>query len=142
VKDVRYVAFLSRDNSWWNPKSDERGLTEWVLRHEQLHFDIAELVAQDWTSRLAETRETTRGIARTPEEAMVNFQVNWVAHLELVEDEFQRMEDQYDRETRHGTDHGEQTRWFEKVKRGLAQIRAGLPRAARATLHEPALGLK
>ncbi len=142
ITDVRYIALLSRENSWWNPKSDEHGRSEWVLRHEQLHFDIAELVAQDWTRRVDETRKLTRGIARSQPEAITNFQINWVAHLATVDDEFKRIEEEYDRETRHGNEYAEQTRWFEKVKRGLAAVRAGLPRTARRSLGESAVGLR
>jgi len=124
LRSVRYFPILSRYGSWWNPASD--AVREWVLRHEQLHFDVAELVADELETETEALRHELRGAGATPEAALVDFQQRWGRRMEKVQSDFRAIERQYDRETLHGTDFARQTEWFARVKRGLGAVRAGL----------------
>ena len=123
VEQVRYLALMSRRLSWWNPAV---GDDEWVLRHEQLHFDVAELFAHELTAQASDAPEPIRGLGPDPQAAIADFQARWSEHMREQQESFREIELAYDRETRHGNDHAKQTEWFARVKRGLGAVRAGL----------------
>jgi hypothetical protein len=120
---VRYFALLSRRSSWWSPRLRTQG--EWILRHEQLHFDLAELVAQELDRNSPALRARVRAEGADPVAAVAALQARWAEHMDAAQRDFDAIEDRYDRETRHGTDFRRQTEWFGRVKRGLAAVRAG-----------------
>jgi hypothetical protein len=124
IERVRYLALLSRQRSWWNP--DTGWQSEWILRHEQLHFDVAELIAQELTQKAGELHAKLRGTGPDPHAAIEDFQRRWAEHIREQQARFEAIEKQYDRETRHGTDLPRQTEWFARVRRGLGAVRAGL----------------
>ena len=124
LDDVRYFALLSRDESWWNP--DAPTSPEWILRHEQLHFDLAELIARELGLETERLKHTLRGEGHDAAEALVDFQRRWAERMERAQRDFDEIEDRYDRETEHGNDVARQTEWFARVKRGLGAVRAGL----------------
>lgn len=119
-EDLEYVALLDREGSWWNPRS--RSHPEWVLRHEQLHFDITELVARRHGAAHAEDAARTRFAADTPGAAMRGFAERWSAHMAAVLEECRALQEAYDRETRNGTVPAEQTAWLVRVHRELARL--------------------
>jgi hypothetical protein len=120
--DVRFFSMLSRDGSWWNPEA----LTnpEWILRHEQLHFDVAELFAEEQNADVAHVREATREERDDPEAAAYALRAHLARYLAEQQAAFEAVEKRYDRETRHGNDVERQTEWFARVKRGLAAVRS------------------
>ena len=124
LEDVRFFSMLSRDGSWWNPESGAN--PEWVLRHEQLHFDVAELFAAEQNASVERVRQETRQSGTHPEGATRAFRVRLAEYLAAQQKRFEEVEHQYDRETRHGTDFAMQTEWFGRVKRGLGAVRAGV----------------
>lgn len=132
VERFEYLALLSRRLSWWNP---EFGDDEWVLRHEQLHFDVAELIAHELSEPAGGPEARLRGVGPDPQAAMADFRGNLAEHMREQQVSFQEIELAYDRETRHGHDVARQTEWFARVKRGLAAVRAGL--ATKPVLIEP-----
>jgi hypothetical protein len=119
---LEYVALLDREGSWWNPESGTH--PEWVLRHEQLHFDLTELVARRRNAERELDAARTRVVAASPGEAMRRFAERWSAHFAAVLEEWEALQASYDRETRHGTVPAEQTRWFARVHRELASLPA------------------
>lgn len=120
--DVRFFSMLSRYGSWWNP--EELTNPEWILRHEQLHFDVAELFAEEQNADVAHVREATREQRDDPETAAYALRARLAEHLAEQQSAFEAVEKRYDRETRHGTDMARQTEWFGRVKRGLAAVRS------------------
>jgi len=124
IVDVRFFSMLSRDESWWNP--DSGGRPEWILRHEQLHFDVAELFAQEQNANVARVRDATRAQAADAETAAYGLRKQLADYLAAQQSSFHEVEKRYDRETKHGTDLERQTEWFARVKRGLGAVRAGL----------------
>jgi hypothetical protein len=124
VDDIEYLALLSRRLSWWNPEG--LGHDEWILRHEQLHFDVAELFAKELTRSAPARRAQLRGTGANPPAAIEALQEIFSTHMREQRERFERFEVQYDRETRHGTDYPRQTEWYGRVKRGLGAVRSGL----------------
>jgi len=121
-EDLQYVALLDREGSWWNPRLQTN--PEWVLRHEQLHFDITELVARRRNREREHDAATTRALAHSPGDAMRAFAERWAAHFATVLAEWNALQGRYDRETRHGTLPAVQTQWFARVHRELATLPA------------------
>jgi len=117
IENVRYYALLDRERSWWNDRSGAN--PAWVLRHEQLHFDLAELVARRH-NRAVEAARPVRAVGDTEYEALAGSARIWRERLDAVYGEFRELERRYDFETRHGTAPRAQTRWFEQTLRELA----------------------
>jgi hypothetical protein len=115
--DLRYVALLDREASWWNPRSASH--PEWMLRHEQLHFDLTELVARRRNREAARDAAATRARGASPGEAMRAFATRWSRHFAGVVADWEELQRRYDRETRHGTLPALQTDWFARVRRDL-----------------------
>jgi len=122
LESVRFFALLSRERSWWS----EGALTNpaWILRHEQLHFDIAELFAQEQNAGVARLREETRAERPDPDSAAYALRRALADQLAAQQRAFEEIERRYDRETQHGNDVARQTEWFARVKRGLGAVRA------------------
>jgi predicted DNA-binding ribbon-helix-helix protein len=121
LESVHYFSLVSREQSWWSPEA--RTKPEWILRHEQLHFDIAELFAAEQNANVARVREETRERRPDPETAAYALRVHLAEYLAAQQKSFEEVERQYDRETLHGADFERQTEWFGRVKRGLAAVR-------------------
>jgi hypothetical protein len=129
LAEVRFFALLSRNRSWWSAEAG--GSPEWRLRHEQLHFDIAELFAADANTRAGEIRERTRATRPDPDAAAYAFRRQLADRLAAQQRDFEEVERRYDRETQHGSDTAQQTAWFARVKRGISAVRTGARSAGR-----------
>ena len=124
VTSVRYFALLSRNESFWSPISDDQ--LAYVLGHEQRHFDIAESFARHLNTLEAKLRARYRAAGRSPEEAMGKLQLEWGQLVKLVQEDFDRLETAYDRETKHGTVLDKQTEWHWRIDDGFAAIAKGV----------------
>jgi hypothetical protein len=122
LERVRFFALASRDRSWWSPQA--RGNPEWILRHEQIHFDIAELFAAEENARAEEIRAETRATRPDFDAAAYAFRRQLADRLAAQQRAFEQAELRYDRETRNGQDAAQQTAWFARVKRGIGAVRA------------------
>jgi len=125
LESVRFFSLLSRERSWWSPEAHTN--PEWILRHEQLHFDIAELFAAEQNANVARIREETRQERPDLDTAAYAFRARLAEYLAAEQRSFEEVEQRYDRETRHGSDFERQTEWFARVKRGLGAVRAAKP---------------
>jgi hypothetical protein len=94
------------------PKSDcwvkDKNLDAYTLNHEQRHFDIEKLVSEHFKQKIL-----------AMDLPVDNFDgpIN-VEYLETLR-EANRLQKQYDTETRHGTDQQAQRQWNEKIDREL-----------------------
>jgi predicted secreted Zn-dependent protease len=97
------------------PKSDcwvrNRGLDDYALDHEQRHFDIAKIVAAHFKQKII-------AINLPPDN--YDGEIN-VEYLETLR-ELHRMQMQYDKETRHGSNRHSQEQWGEKIDRELKAL--------------------
>lgn len=96
--------FMLKDQSWVRGESK----SEYTLNHEQRHFDITQIV----TERL---KERILNLEIFPDEydSVINYY-----YLEAFR-EMNRLQDLYDKETRHGMDRGAQERWNKKLDLAL-----------------------
>jgi hypothetical protein len=81
---------------------------DYILNHEQRHFDIAEISALHFEQKIAAETLTTDNY-----EGTIN-----VEYLEAYR-ELNRLQKAYDTETRHGSDHAAQRQWNDRIDKEL-----------------------
>lgn len=101
--DVR--AYFIPEQSWYREKS------ETLLRHEQLHFDIAELYA----------RKVRKMIAAYAQMGVKDVD-DYNEAIRKILNESNRLDAQYDFSTLHGTIQQEQARWEKEIDMELSQL--------------------
>ncbi len=85
----------------WVRKKDAN---DHILRHEQLHFDIAEIYARKMRKELNEANITVRNLQAKADKI---YEENWNALTKMQRD--------YDRETNHSINKKEQAEWDAKI---------------------------
>jgi hypothetical protein len=98
---------FSRSYSWGRDK------TEYILSHEQGHFDLAEVYARKLHQRMSAYRFDKR-----------TFQKDLKKIYDEVAAEKAAIQEQYDRETRHSIDQEKQAEWLKKIARMLEELKA------------------
>lgn len=94
LKRFRAYAVFNMAESYWN--EDEIKDEEYVLNHEQLHFDLAHYMASELDKRLSK-----KGITRSE---MIKLYNQYFEMLDTIQDS-------YDEETDHGIIRSKQTEW-------------------------------
>lgn len=92
---------------------DPATLTAKLLRHEQLHFDIAEVYARRLRQKLADAQIPCAQLAPTFERLSNGIYAEW-----------EKAEDRYDLDTKHGLVPAQQRAWEEQVQKELAELAA------------------
>ena len=95
---------FEKSKSWGLVKND------WILKHEQGHFDIAEIFA--------------RKLNKSTNEYQFNkssFQKDLDAIYKSVVDEKEKFQQQYDDETDYSRNKSKQEEWFKKIENDLTQ---------------------
>ncbi len=105
--EVHYnvVAYFSRPRSWARDTSDA------LLRHEQLHFDLAELYARKIRKRIDELKKS--GVTDVKD-------IN--AAIQILLDESNDADRRYDVETLHGALVKKQKEWERRISRELREL--------------------
>ncbi|GAB5527130.1 MAG: hypothetical protein Roseis2KO_50020 [Roseivirga sp.] len=103
-RSICFQPAIHRTKSW--SVSDSESL----LVHEQLHFDITELI----------TRKIRKAISRSP---ATTANEKYRVYLRTVR-ELSQMQVRYDRETDHGLRLVRQQKWKEKVQKELDELKA------------------
>jgi hypothetical protein len=121
-----FTAVFDRICSWWNPRSDD---PEYLLEHEQVHFDIAEVAARQLTLKIrADKSFETRSPSRS--DALARLEV-WVGiEVKRALDEAQERHERFDRETSDVRSRPRQQHWANVVRgelAGFAPPRKGKP---------------
>jgi len=88
-------------------------MTPALLRHEQLHFDIAEVHARRLRQQLAAIHTTCSQLGTTFDRVSQAAYSAW-----------QQAEDAYDRDTNHGLQHERQAQWEAQVHQQLLDLAA------------------
>ncbi|MGI4742141.1 MAG: DUF922 domain-containing protein [Janthinobacterium lividum] len=106
------TAALDKSRSW--VRAATLGRSNQVLAHEQVHFDICELIARRLRQRIAQVYQAG-GDVFTPAfrkeiQLLLNEQAVWNTH--------------YDQETAHGLCQYQQHQWQERLTQALAQLAA------------------
>lgn len=101
------LSYFNPNGSWVVPES--RG-SEYLLSHEQLHFDITELHARKLRKKLAEINVEKLG--EDPRKELNKL-------YEIIEKERDAMQLKYDKETNHSLNREAEARWQNFVKREI-----------------------
>lgn len=83
--------------------------SQYVIDHEQTHFNITQLIAEKFKERLREE-------ALPPQDYDSRIQFLYLDYYRMIN----RMQNIYDEETRHGINKTEQARWEKKVEEELS----------------------
>jgi hypothetical protein len=92
----------------WARKDNPDLLTDELLMHEQLHFDIAELTARKLRNALKNQKYTLENY---------EFKIDAIRNRIILDGE--RMQERYDLETGHGSQKKEQSIWEQKIAKEL-----------------------
>ena len=92
---------------------DPATITPKLLRHEQLHFDITEVYARRLRQKLAGVRIPCADLGPTFERLSKGVYADW-----------EKAEDQYDRDTNHGLQPAQQAQWEALVRQQLSELAA------------------
>ncbi|MBS1927607.1 MAG: hypothetical protein IT254_07285 [Chitinophagaceae bacterium] len=104
---IGVYCYFDKTKSWVKPGRT----TEYILQHEQLHFDISYLAANIFIQELR-LAELTPG--------NMNAEISRI--YKSCTDLMDRMQDDYDRDTQNGQDVSQQKKWVTSIKRKLAEI--------------------
>jgi len=104
--NIALKAYVPKSACWAGGLRDT-----YVLNHEQRHFDIVKIIAEQF-------KQTIQKEPLTPDdfEGFINMQ-----YLQSFRD-MNTMQKQYDKETRHGIDHSAQEKWNDKIDKELKAI--------------------
>lgn len=101
------TCYFNPNSSWTKSKT-----SDYLLQHEQLHFDITELYVRKLRKKLAELGNNCEALSKHIE-----------AYYQRNYKEFVAYQDRYDRETKHSLDKEKQAYWNEKVTRELDELK-------------------
>lgn len=110
---VEAVCYFDRKSSWVSAKKTAQ--TAQQLKHEQLHFDMAELMARKIRKEIA--AYTSKDIPGT--QAYID-----KMHEQYFRTELKTMTTAYDTETNHGSTDSKQKKWESKIAAELKKLDA------------------
>ena len=96
---------FSKTRSWGLHK------TEYILSHEQGHFDIAEIFARKLNKKMSEYRFNKR-----------TYQHDLNKIYQDILDEKEKMQNDYDRETNHSINKEKQAEWLKKIEKMVVEF--------------------
>lgn len=101
---LRMKVFVVKGASWVKPIARNT----YSLNHEQRHFDIVKIVAERFKQKIQPDNLTLEDY-------------NSIIQYKYIESfrEMNRMQEQYDQETKHGLDQDAQQRWNERIDKEL-----------------------
>lgn len=112
LSSITIESGMDKEKSW-RVRDLRGGGLDLLLVHEQLHFDINEIQARKLRGMRLE--EWGTGFGPTPEAAGANLTAKVEAIAKAALDEVQRLGEQYDTETAHGTNVDAQRRWAREI---------------------------
>ncbi len=112
---VNGVIRLNLDMKVYVPKSGcwvkNDGRNDYTLNHEQRHFDIVKIIAARFEQKIHTLKLPVSNC-----DGLINFQ-----YYEFFR-EMNHLQDQYDDETQHGINNGQQERWNKRIDQELAMF--------------------
>lgn len=113
VVQLEYMIFSNfyPDLSWVSSGSDN----DYLLSHEQLHFDITELHARKLRKKLAEL--SVNRLGKDPRKTLNNL-------YDEVDKERKSMQEKFDKESRHSLNREAEMHWRKYVQEELRKLRA------------------
>lgn len=81
--DIEYESYFTEEESWWRDKTINGDL----LRHEQGHFDIVEILARELDADKRKIMDQLKGEGGTREEAEADLEQQFARHAQDVVNE-------------------------------------------------------
>lgn len=103
----KITSTFSKTRSWGRHKDD------YILSHEQGHFDIAEIFARKLNKKMEEYKFNDR-----------TYQKDLKKIYDEVTDQKEEMQEKYDAETRHSINKEKQAEWLKKIQALLKEYEA------------------
>lgn len=97
---------FSKNRSWGRHKSD------YILSHEQGHFDIAEIFARKLNSKMSSYKFNAH-----------TYQTDLRKIYQDITEEKDKFQDMYDKETNHSINTAKQEEWLKKIKTMLEELK-------------------
>ena len=101
------------DKSWFKPNIDNAEDISYILKHEQLHFDICELFGRKMYKEILSLIRSNRLSQRNIDKIQLK-----------LEKQYSNYQKAYDKETNHSINVNEQRRWEKKVENELVKLSA------------------
>ncbi|MDE3212741.1 MAG: hypothetical protein KGM98_05860 [Bacteroidota bacterium] len=108
VVDIGIYTFFTKHDSWKKPDIH----SAYHLLHEQHHFDITRIGAEDFLNALRKAKFTSS-----------NYKSLLTRIFNSCYDQNVALQQQYDRETNHSLNIPAQTEWNQKISAAISQIR-------------------
>ena len=102
----RVLAIFYKNKSWLNSYSSD------VLKHEQLHFDIAELYAREMRKKIHDTQLSNGKVLESDYRKI---------HKQLIR-EYENFQKEYDSQTKHSTNKTPQKNWETIIANRLSNL--------------------
>ena len=106
IKEVKIIATVNKNQSWYKIKED------YILNHEQMHFNITEIYARKFRKELAKIEESGAKISPNIFLSLFN----------KIDEEHWNFQSQYEDETQRGTNFNQQKIWNEKIQKLLNDL--------------------
>ena len=112
--DLTYSAVVDEGESYNSDPGDQD-----LLKHEQGHFDLAELEARRRNRDKKAELDKLKGTGSTPEEAEADLDKKLDDHVKTVDENLTKTQKQYDEETDHSRKKDRQRAWDRKIETEL-----------------------
>jgi len=120
LKNLRFIAWMDRECSWWNPTNND---VPYTLEHEQVHFAISEIAARVLNREAARLMKELAVSEKTQEAVVAKIQSEVKSLLdEHNQDAIERNGD-FDEDTSAGKFPEKQKKWREEVSRELEALK-------------------
>lgn len=106
---IEITAIFNEERSW----KDVKKINDYILLHEQKHFDIAELFARKLRKEVAE-KIITSG----------DYDKYFKAVYQKVSNDYQNFQKSYDRETQHGINEEKQREYNTRISEELNNLKS------------------
>ncbi len=107
VVEIILKAFMVKNNSWVRLEAMDHG----SLKHEQAHFDLTRIAAENFKKRVLKADLTVED-----HDSEIQYQ-----YIEAFR-EMNKLQKQYDWETKHGINKVEQASWENKINKQIMEI--------------------
>jgi hypothetical protein len=105
--NIGVYTYFSKHGSWKKPDIN----SDYHLLHEQLHFDITRLGAQEFVKQIAKAHFTKD-----------NYQEVLNSVFDKVFNENAALQEKYDKETQHSINHEKQLQWNERITAEIKKL--------------------
>lgn len=118
--DIAFQAVFDPQCSWWNPRVSQKRKS-YVLQHEQIHFDLAELGARRLNRLYSSKLQKYLAFGNSPREVRAQLAGEAQRFLRKGVDKQMQTHTDFDEQTSLYFDPQAQQVWFERVRRELHQ---------------------